>query len=178
MEENKNAYSEVIEILKYIDDEEKLEKLPMEMLEVLKSKVNPEYKPVISMDIPLEEQNLQPETYSILSWIAMKYWSDEGNLDYNNSVMEENAKIQEAIENREDEVQSIKDVVENVEEVTPNIEDVAQNLQENNYEKDTNSLLPIASHDLKWYEKIKIKIIEIFNKLLRKRKVKEERGNA
>ena len=64
---NRNAYSEVIEILKWVDDEKKLEALPMEMLEVLKAKSNPEYKPQISKDIPLDEQNLQPETYSILS---------------------------------------------------------------------------------------------------------------
>ena len=36
MEDNKNAYSEVIEILKLVDDEKKLEALPMEMLELLK----------------------------------------------------------------------------------------------------------------------------------------------
>ena len=77
MEDNKNAYSEVIEILKLVDDEKKLEALPMEMLELLKSKANPEYKPEISKDIPLDEQNLQPETYALLNWITQKYWSDE-----------------------------------------------------------------------------------------------------
>ncbi len=46
--DNRNAYSEVIEILKFLDDEKKLEALPIEMLEVLKSKANPEYKPQIS----------------------------------------------------------------------------------------------------------------------------------
>ena len=71
--DNKDAYSEVIEILKLLDDEEKLEAMPIEMLEVLKSKANPEYKPQILKNIPLEEQNLQPETLSILSWIAMKF---------------------------------------------------------------------------------------------------------
>ena len=39
--DNRNAYSEVIEILKFLDDEKKLEALPIEMLEVLKSKANP-----------------------------------------------------------------------------------------------------------------------------------------
>ena len=39
--DNRNAYSEVIEILKWLDEEEKLEALPIEMLEVLKSKANP-----------------------------------------------------------------------------------------------------------------------------------------
>lgn len=168
MEENRNAYSEVIEILKYIDDEEKLEKLPMEMLEVLKSKMNPEYKPVISMDIPLEEQNLQPETYSILSWIAMKYWSEEPTENVENGVMEENAKIQEAIQNR------VEDVSEKVQEIE---EESVEKVEEQAIE-DTNSLLPIAHSDLKWYERIKMRIIEFFNKLLKKRKLKEERGNA
>lgn len=163
MEENRNAYSEVIEILKFIDDEEKLEKLPMEMLEVLKSKMNPEYKPVISMDIPLEEQNLQPETYSILSWIAMKYWSEEPN-----GVMTENAKIQEAIEKREE---VVPEKVQEIEEEKPE-------KAEEQVIEDTNSLLPIAHSDLKWYERIKMRIIEFFNKLLKKRKLKEERGNA
>ena len=76
-QDNKNAYSEVIEILKFLDDEEKLEALPIEMLEVLKSKANPEYKPIISKELPLEEQNLQPETLQILAWIATKYWGEK-----------------------------------------------------------------------------------------------------
>ena len=123
MEENKNAYSEVIEILKLIDDEKMLEALPMEMLEVLKLKVNPEYKPQISKEIPLEEQNLQPETFSILSWIAMKYWGEEiTKTEFENS----------------------------------------------------NSALPIASEDLKWYQKIRAKIIEIFHKIFRKKQAKQE----
>ena len=48
--ENKRAYSEVIEILKWIDDEKKLEALPIEMLQVIKSKADHEYKPEISKD--------------------------------------------------------------------------------------------------------------------------------
>lgn len=175
MEENRNAYSEVIEILKFIDDEEKLEKLPMEMLEVLKSKMNPEYKPVISMDIPLEEQNLQPETYSILSWIAMKYWSEEPK---ESGVMAENAKIQEAIQNRVEEVSEKDEMISSAVVDTKEIEEEKVEKVEEQVVEGTNSLLPIAHSDLKWYEKLKMKIIEIFNKLLRRSKLKEERGNA
>lgn len=160
MEENKNAYSEVIEILKLIDDEEKLEKLPMEMLELLKSKVNPEYKPQISMDIPLEEQNLEPETLSILAWITMKYWD-----------IDKKADVEKIDDNMDIENSEIKEIVES-----------NSNVIENNIKLDTqedkNTLLPIVHNDLKWYERIKIKIIEFFNKLLKKRNLKEERGNA
>lgn len=149
--DNKNAYSEVIEILKFLDDEEKLEALPIEMLEVLKSKANPEYKPQISKDIPLDEQNLQPETLAILTWIAVKYWN--GNIDVNESAqLSKNEDIKEEIAtdvNEEDE---------------PKIE-VEENINE---EK-----LPVVYEHFKWYQKLKLKIVEFFSKIFR-RKEREE----
>lgn len=164
--ENSNAYSEVIEILKLLDDEEKLEALPMEMLELLKSKTNPEYKPIISKEIPLEEQKLEPETLSILSWIAMKYWGDEIDKEeyYSNN---ENIK-QEEIDNvkEQESIQEIKQIAE--EESAENV----NNIQEN--QEQTNTLLPILHKDLKWYQKIKIRIIEFFNRIFRKDKIKKE----
>ena len=162
MEENKNAYSEVIEILKLLDDEKKLEALPIEMLEVLKSKSNPEYKPQISMDIPLDEQNLQPQTLGILSWIAGKYWGDiieEDIIEENNELIEEEKNnIQEKIN---------KETEEKIEE-KPQIENMENGATE----------LPIVYKDLKWYQKIRIKIIEIFNKIFKKQKSAVEEGNT
>lgn len=146
MEENKNAYSEVVEILKLIDDEKKLEALPIEMLEVLKLKANPEYKPQISKKIPLEEQNLQPETFSILSWIALKYWDEE---------------IEE-ITNLEPQEELKKEEPKNEE----------QNIEQEKLE-DEASTLPILYKDLRWYQKIRVKIIEIFHKIFKKDKREE-----
>lgn len=166
MEENKNAYSEVIEILKLIDDEEKLEKLPMEMLELLKSKTNPEYKPQISMEIPLEEQNLQPETFSILSWIATKYWNEESSIEETDLSEPINTEQNEEAGNNEEIIENKNDVTEN-----SAIEDLGK-------VEEVNNTLPILHKDLKWYERIKIKIIEILDKLFKKRKIREERGNA
>ena len=99
MEENKKkAYSEIVEILKLIEDEEKLSKIPFEVIEMFKNNSDPEYKPTISMEIPLEEQNLMNETYSILGFIATKYWQDtlEEEVSVNNEVQEE--KIEEVEE--------------------------------------------------------------------------------
>lgn len=79
-EENKdmsNVYSEVIAVLKIMDDDEKLDKLPMEFVELLRAKSNPEYKPEVSKDKPIEEQNLRNETYGLLAWIAQKYWHEK-----------------------------------------------------------------------------------------------------
>ncbi len=156
--DNRNAYSEVIEILKFLDDEKKLEALPIEMLEVLKSKANPEYKLQISKDIPLEEQNLQPETLSILAWIATKYWNEEINENDEN----ESSNVQEEIENNiENEQETERDESEE-----NNLEEIEQKEKIDN-EK---SNLPILHKDLKWYEKIKEKILEFFNKIFGKKK--------
>ncbi len=152
-QDNKNAYSEVIEILKFLDDEEKLEALPIEMLEVLKSKANPEYKPVISKELPLEEQNLQPETLQILAWIATKYWGEK---------IEENITETE-IEPEKVEKANINELeTEKIEESQK--EDIVQE------EAIENNNLPVLHDNLKWYQKIKEKIIEFFNKIFNKKK--------
>ena len=161
MEENKNAYSEVIEILKLIEDEKKLEALPIEMLEVLKVKANPEYKPQISKEIPLEEQNLYPETFSILSWIALKYWDEEI----------------ETVANREQEKQEEK------EPKTEPREPIEESLKMQNQEELDQTTLPVLYQDLKWYQKIKVRILEIFHKIFGKNNIektrqKEEEGST
>lgn len=173
MEDNKNAYSEVIEILKLVDDEKRLEALPMEMLELLKSKATPEYKPIISKEIPLDEQNLQPETYAILNWITQKYWEDElenGEANqFNNIETNEQNNVEES--NNQEEIQeSISANSENL--VTTEIE---QNLE--TVESETSNL-PVLFDDLKWYEKIKIKIIELFNRIFKRNKSKENQEGS
>ncbi len=168
-EENKNAYSEVIAVLKLLDDEKRLEALPMETLELLKSKANPEYNPTFSKEISLEEQNLLPETLSILSWIAMKYWNNE--IEEQNeaevfSIEEENEeKDAEQILNNTEEINSKTD-----EEIENDVkqEEIEEVIEEKNNETEGNDTLPILYKDLKWYQKIKIKIIEFFNRIFKK----------
>lgn len=175
-DENKNAYSEVIEILKWIDDEKKLEALPMEMLELLKSKSNPEYKPNLNKDIPLEEQNLQPETFAILNWISQKYWSDEveNNLE-KELIIEEKQEEKDKISTEEEKIK-VNEVTEaeNI-EIIDNT-NIAPNI--NTTERDISNL-PILFDKLKWYQKIKIKVIEFLNKIFKRNKSKEnQEGNV
>lgn len=170
MEDNKNAYSEVIEILKLVDDEKRLEALPMEMLELLKSKANPEYKPVISKEIPLDEQNLQPETYAILNWITQKYWEDaieNGEANQFNNI----EKIETNEQNNLEEIQ--ESISANSENLV--ITEIEQNLE--TAETETSNL-PVLYDDLKWYEKIKIKIIELFNRIFKRNKSKENQEGS
>lgn len=184
--DNSKAYSEVIEILKLIDDEKLLEALPMEMLEVLKSKADPEYKPQISSEILLEEQNLQPETLHILSWIAMKYWNVEGENKEDFGLNIKDNKEEQL--NKKDDVDiqlEDKQDKENVKQESLNKQDIQQEENKTQIEKEEkvnslkseqskireiNTTLPIAHNQLKWYEKIRIKIIEFINKLFRRNK--------
>ena len=158
--DNRNAYSEVIEILKWVDDEKKLEALPMEMLEVLKAKSNPEYKPQISKEIPLDEQNLQPETFSILSWIATKYWDEE--------ISEGEQATVEVTQENTQVAEEIKENIEqgNVQNIEESRQENIQNIEELKEEEISN--MPILYKDLKWYEKIRVKIVEFFSRLFKR----------
>ena len=176
MEDNKNAYSEVIEILKLVDDEKRLEALPMEMLELLKSKANPEYKPIISKEIPLDEQNLQPETYAILNWITQKYWEDElenGEANQFNNI----EKIETNGQNNLEESNNQEEIQERISENSENLvtTEIEQNIE--NAENETSNL-PVLFDDLKWYEKIKRKIIELFNRIFKRNKSKENQEGS
>ena len=168
-DENKNAYSEVIEILKWVDDEKKLEALPMEMLELLKSKSNPEYKPNLNKDIPLEEQNIQPETFAILNWISQKYWSGE---------FEDKFEI-DAIAKENEEEKNIIDIEEKIKENAVSELENKENIGNINTISDLDgtekesSNLPVLFDNLKWYQKIKIKVIEFLNRIFRRNKSKE-----
>lgn len=171
-EQNSNAYSEALAVLKLLDDEEKLEKLPIEMLEVLKSKANPEYKPEFSKEIPIDEQNISPEALGILSWIAMKYWNEEVLQEENEveQITEKEEIKEEIIENQVVQEQNIQEQKEE------NIEQITQEEQIDEQTKETDSALPVLYKDLKWYQKIKMKIIEFFNKIF-KRHFIEEKNN-
>ena len=159
MEENKRkAYSEIVEILKLIEDEEKLSKIPFEVIQMFKNNSDPEYKPTISMEIPLEEQNLMNETYSILGFIANKYWQEtiEEEMPTENETQEE--KVEELAQNIEEFKEENK-VDKIVEEETQ---------QEN--------ILPVLVEDIKWYKKIKERIIALFNKIFARKKSDVEEG--
>lgn len=153
-EETKKAYSEVIEVLKLIDEDDKFEKLPFEFVQLLKRNADPTYKPYITKEIPLEEQNLRNETYKILAWIADKYWD---------KTIYEELKEEDNINDNIEELKSQKE--ENEVYVYTDIEE--ESLEGQN--------LPFVIDNLKWYEKIKIKIINLFKSIF-KIKHKEEIG--
>ena len=143
-EEKRKAYSEVVEVLKLIDDEQKLETIPFEVVQLIKGNADPTYKPEISKEIPLEEQNLMEETYRIIAWIASKYWG-ENIEEITEEKQEENSNIQEI---EEKEVREEENIVEE-------------------------NILPIVVEEHKWFERIKMKVINFLKKLFGKKELSE-----
>lgn len=159
-EEKRKAYSEVVEILKMIDDEERIEKIPFEVIELIKNSADPTYRPELSKEIPLEEQNLKKETYSIMAWIASKYWNE--NIEPV-STIEEKEEVKNVIQELEKEHQEIEErPIRNAAVYN----DIEPEILEGKY-------LPILASDLSWYERIKLKIIKLFKIIFRVNKRKE-----
>ena len=163
-EEKRKAYSEVVEILKLIDDERRIEKIPFEVIELIKRNSDPEYRPSIDKEKPLEDQELRNETYSIIGWIASKYWNEE--------IIEHNVedKTSESNIQREDS-KTAKETINNIEERAAVYNDIEPIIMENCTDKDN---LPVLKSSIKWYVKIKEKVIKLLKVLFGKKNIREQ----
>ncbi len=72
----KKAFSEIDMILNLIDSEMK-NKVSADFIKFIKEEKDNEYKPNMKQDIPLEEQNILPETIDILALLKLNYWCNE-----------------------------------------------------------------------------------------------------
>ena len=151
-EEKRKAYSEVVEILKLIEDEKTLEAIPFEVIELIKKNADPEYKPNISKEIPIEEQNLRNETYSIMGWIANKYWGQNITAEPTENIYSDEENIQNEKIKEDTEVSVYNDIEPECLE---------------------GSNLPVLV-DIKWYQRLKNQVIRIIRKLFRIKSKEEE----
>lgn len=70
------AYSEVYAILNEMSPIY-IEKIPKKLRTIIIEEMDKKYKPEIALDIPLEQQNLNEKTYTILAMINLNYWCDD-----------------------------------------------------------------------------------------------------
>ena len=68
------AYKEVIEILKYVP-QESVEKIPDEMINMFKTKMDKNWNFIVDINKPFEEQELLEETKAIFANIFRDYWA-------------------------------------------------------------------------------------------------------
>ena len=74
--EYKIAYSEVLEILKYIPKEE-LNKVPQDMLEMFKTNASYENQFIYDPNKTLQEQNVSETARAIIAILYRDYWATE-----------------------------------------------------------------------------------------------------
>ena len=167
-EEKKKAYSEVVEVLKLIENEEKIEKIPFETIELIKRNSDPSYKPNISKEIPIEEQSLRNETYAILAWIANKYWGEEIEevKHVNNIEAKKDEENKEIIEEKKEEYKSEIRNASVYNDIEP--ECLGDYLETSN--------LPAIVNTISWYQKIKTKVIKLLKIIFRVNKESNEEG--
>ena len=163
-EEKRKAYSEIVEILKLIDDEQRIEKIPFEVIELIKRNSDPQYKPIIDKDKSIEDQNLRDETYSILGWIANKYWNEDIIIEPKNEIADETKDEQQ-------ETKTVKETINNIEERAAVYNDLEPRIIEYCTQQDN---LPILKSDMKWYRKIKDKVIKLLKILFRVKDAKKQ----
>lgn len=75
MKNNKIAYAEVDEILSLMD-EKYANIIPKQLRVIFKEEKSSDYKPKISTEKSLNEQNLQRETLVILAMLCLNYWCE------------------------------------------------------------------------------------------------------
>ena len=165
-EEKRKAYSEVVEILKLIDDEQRIEKIPFEVIELIKRNSDPLYKPSIDKNKPIEEQGLRNETYSILGWIANKYWNEDIVIE---SKDKENIQTEETPQEKD--VKTINETINKIEERAAVYNDLEPKILEYCTEQDN---LPILRSNIKWYNKLKDKVIRLLKMLFKSKEVNNQ----
>lgn len=152
------AYVEVIEILKYMD-EQYVRKIPEQLINFFRKHCSSEYQFSLDETRPLEEQNLKSKTLDILAMLNVNYWceSEEHKQELLKQYEENQKRRDEQIrrENNPDElfqtkVQEIKAQIVKVQEETKS-EEVAL----------------VDLNSFKWYQKIGTNIRNWFLKVFK-----------
>lgn len=71
-----NAYSEVLEILKYISEED-YDKIPQNKIELFKTNSNKYYKFIYNPEKTLDEQNVSKRAKAIIGVLFRDYWATD-----------------------------------------------------------------------------------------------------
>ena len=70
------AYAEIDSFIELLPKEEK-EKIPSKLKQYFKAEKDKETTKKLSMDIPIEEQNLQEETWNLIAMVYLKYLCED-----------------------------------------------------------------------------------------------------
>lgn len=114
---NSYAYAEVLDVLDNMETEY-VEKIPQSFIEYLKENSSVDYQKHVILDKPLEKQNLNAKTLSILAAINLKYWveSEEHKQELLSRYRDNGIKQKEKLSEKT-EINDIFDTAKKIEEV-------------------------------------------------------------
>ncbi len=124
---NSYAYAEVLDVLDNMEPKY-VAKIPKTFIEYLKENSSADYQKHVTLDKPLEKQNLNSKTLSILAAINLKYWVESEKhkqellKQYKENGEKQKDKLNEKIEindilKKADKIEKL----ENKEEMTSNL---------------------------------------------------------
>jgi len=140
-----NAYSEVLEILKYIPKED-YDKIDKELIDVFLTNHNVEYKFEYNPKKTLKQQNVSKKTKTIIAILFRDYWSSEVQKQ---KILAKEKYDFETEEEKRRKLYNLDNIFKNRQVSS---EPVAENMQMVEYKKST------------WYKKIFEKILSIFKR--------------
>lgn len=110
-----NAYSEILEILKYLTPED-YEKIPKEKIEVFETYANKDYSFNYDLDKTLQEQNVSKTARTIIGILFRDYWASEEQRD---KIIKFQQQERIRIEKEKQERYKNEDIFKNNNEIQP-----------------------------------------------------------
>ena len=143
--ERANAYSEVLEILKYLTPED-YNKIPKEKIEVFETYANKEYTFNYDPDKTLQEQNVSKTARTIIGILFRDYWATE---EQKEKIIKWQQQERVRIENEKQEKYKSEDIFKN-----------------NNIPQEKEEVALVEVKEEKWYDKV----FQFFRNLFKKSK--------
>ncbi len=146
----KEIYSEVYQVLNLLGNEY-IDKLPTNLISMLREKREIDYNPQYTDDIPLNEQNIKKETMSIIVLLYLNYWCKDDN---------EILEVKNILKSNEDKYQMELRGKYNPDNIfSNNHKNTSINSSQNNQE-----LALVETNNIRWYKKIWNLIKNFFRK--------------
>ena len=152
MKERREAYVEVLEILKHMD-KKYVSKIPLDLREFFERNASKEYEFNINNNIHFEEQELKDTTINILAMLNINYWCE------NEAHKQELLKRYHNNDLKKEEELRSKYSTDNLFKRENKLKSAARKEYINN--------MPLQHKENKWYKKIYNKILVFIEKIFK-----------
>lgn len=162
-QEDTYAFAELLELLNLMDDES-INKIPKKLLALFETYADKGYTNHLSLEQPLEEQNISEKTISYLGVLCLNYWcnSEKEKEDLLSQVKQNDIKKEESLREKYSYEKMFNTPKTEVENSTNNFQSESsdQNVASIDSKFPTNNTIA-------WYEKIILKIKKFFNNIFK-----------